>query len=421
MNSAVHPANVSLAFVLDDEPQIGELVCKMLASAGLATRQFVCAATFFAELRLSSPDLIVLDLALAQTDAVEVIQQLEAHEFSGRVLLMSGHDQGTLEEVSRIGQAHGLCMLPSLRKPFRSADLKQRISATPQMAVVPSGTKHSAALVPQTMQVKVDLGQALANNWLEMWYQPKFALGALKVSSAEALARVRHPEHGLIAPSQFLPPVGDPLYHPLSLFIVRQTMAEWAVMADAGLPLKLAVNIPASVLRAPGFVALMRQLTPTDPRFPGAIIEVTEDELIRDSAPIYEIATQLRLQNLWISIDDFGTANASLSRLKDLPFAELKLDRSFVSNCHADPLKRALCQSVVDLAHRFDALACAEGVETEEELHSVRKMGFDLAQGFLFARPMPLAEFLAYVRDRGAVRTVPGSPMDLKNEQRWSA
>jgi hypothetical protein len=94
-----------------------------------------------------------------------------------------------------------------------------------------------------------------------------------------------------------------------------------------------------SVLNAPSFIAFVRALLPTDPRFPGLIIEVTEDEIIRDPQWAREIATQLRLYNVGISIDDFGSAYASLSRLNDLPFNEVKIDRSFVSGCHANKLK----------------------------------------------------------------------------------
>jgi predicted signal transduction protein with EAL and GGDEF domain len=94
-------------------------------------------------------------------------------------------------------------------------------------------------------------------------------------------------------------------------------------------------------------------------------------------------------------VDDFGTAYASLSRLTDLPFVELKLDRSFVSNCASDKLKYALCQTVVDLAHRFQASLCAEGVETADDLRCVTKLGFDSAQGYFLAKPMSSDRLLA--------------------------
>jgi EAL domain-containing protein (putative c-di-GMP-specific phosphodiesterase class I) len=104
--------------------------------------------------------------------------------------------------------------------------------------------------------------------------------------------------------------------------------------------------------------------------------------------------TRLRLHNTTVSIDDFGTAHSSLSRVKDLPFTEIKLDRGFVAGCAADPVKRGLCQTVADLAHRLGASACAEGIETIDDLKCLVSLGFDSGQGYLFAKPMSRADFL---------------------------
>jgi len=143
------------------------------------------------------------------------------------------------------------------------------------------------------------------------------------------------------------------------------------------------------VIISPDFIDLIRRISPTDSRFPGLVLEVTEDEVIRDPQWMREIATQLKLYNIEISIDDFGSAYASLSRLNDLPVAEIKIDRSFVSGCSSNQSRRMLCQTVVDLAHGFGASVCAEGVETAEDLRVLIEMGADEAQGFLFAKPMP--------------------------------
>lgn len=194
-----------------------------------------------------------------------------------------------------------------------------------------------------------------------------------------------------------LPAAGDPLYKPLTLFVVRRAVAAWLAFAQRGRPLKLAINVPASILGAPGFVDFMRNALPAHPEFPGLIVEVTEDEVIRDVAWLHEVATQLRLYDVSISVDDFGSAYASLSRIKDLPFREVKLDKSFVANCAADGRKRGLCQAVCDLAHCFGATACAEGVETVEDLRCLAAIGFDAAQGRIFARPMPAENFLEFV------------------------
>jgi EAL domain-containing protein (putative c-di-GMP-specific phosphodiesterase class I) len=204
----------------------------------------------------------------------------------------------------------------------------------------------------------------------------------------------------MIAPVDLLPPAGDPLYVPLSLFVLRRTMEDWTLFARQGYPLKLAINVPVSVLGGAGFVDEVRRAIPYEKAFPGLIVEITEDEVIADPARIGEIMTQLRLYNTTASIDDFGSAHSSLARLKDLPFSEIKLDRSFVTGCGSDPLKRGLCQTVADLAHRFEASVCAEGIETIEDLRCLVGLGFDSGQGFLFAKPVQRADFLKSLLSR---------------------
>jgi EAL domain-containing protein (putative c-di-GMP-specific phosphodiesterase class I) len=110
--------------------------------------------------------------------------------------------------------------------------------------------------------------------------------------------------------------------------------------------------------------------------------------MVKDATWIHEVSAQLKLLNVSVSIDDFGIAHSSMSRLLELPCTELKLDRSFVSNCVSDPLKHAVCQTIVDLAHRAGNVVCAEGVENPEDLQSVMHMGCDTVQGYIFAKPM---------------------------------
>jgi len=380
------------AFVLDDEARVGALVCKALVMSGVSARQFAEVFQFLAEVKLAAPDLIVLDLALGETDAVEVIRKLEVLKFKGRVLLISGRHEAALADVEQIGRSHGLDMMQSLQKPFRLAEIRARLEA-PAVPARNSATPRSLPAKPAAA-TRVDFAEALRANWLEVWYQPKIDLRSLTICGAEALIRARHPERGIIAPIDLLPPVGDPLHRPLSVFVIRQTMAEWEQFAGHGFPLKLAINVPASILNEPGFVSVVRQMIPSDPEFPGLIIEVTEDEIIRDPEWVREIAAQLQLYKTWLSIDDFGSAYASLSRLKDLPFREIKLDRSLVAGCGLDALKRGLCQTVVDLARRFGASTCAEGVETQEDLRCLTELGFDTVQGYLFAKPMPSNELV---------------------------
>jgi FixJ family two-component response regulator len=158
MDAASDHFDVRLAFVLDDDARLGVALCKMLAGLGIDARSFVDAAAFLSELETGNPDLVFLDLALGQSDAIEVIRQLEARWFKGRVMLISGRDIGTLLEVERIGKDHGLSMLPSLPKPFRMADIKDCLQPSPALQLDdPEGAdgeprRHLKAKVPLRMK-----------------------------------------------------------------------------------------------------------------------------------------------------------------------------------------------------------------------------------------------------------------------------
>jgi EAL domain-containing protein (putative c-di-GMP-specific phosphodiesterase class I) len=328
----------------------------------------------------------VLDLSLGDSDAIEVLRTLAAARFPGDVLLISGHDAVTVEQVQKIGSRRGLKMLEPLRKPFRVEELRSRIG--------PAADRTSPQRTDATLEV------ALQNKWLELWYQPKIDLRTMMVCGAEALIRLRHPREGVLAPASFLPPPGDPLYRPLTDYIVQQSLFDWSSFAGHKMTNRIAVNVPASILQRPDFVANLRRHLPNHPKFPGLIVEITEDEAIADPELAREIAIQLKLYNVHVSIDDFGSGFSSLSRLKELPFVEIKLDRSYVKGCAQDRRKRVMCEAVVQLARRFEITSVAEGVDNEDDLRVLQETGYDVAQGFLFARPMITSDFVDLIVSR---------------------
>jgi EAL domain-containing protein (putative c-di-GMP-specific phosphodiesterase class I)/ActR/RegA family two-component response regulator len=378
------------AFVVDDEAQVRTFVSNVLRSSGFVPHQFTSSAEVEAALPRLTPQLIVLDLSLGDSDAIEVLRNLAAVRFHGDVVLISGHDPATVDEVQKIGEHRGLNMLAPLHKPFRVDELRERI----------------APVIRTAQSNDTSLGTALQNRWLELWYQPKIDLRTMLVCGAEALIRMRHPQHGVMPPSRFLPPPGDPLYRPLTDYIVQQSLSDWTTFSNNKMSNRLAINVPASILQRPDFVANLRRHIPRHPRFPGLIVEITEDEAISDPKLAHEIAVQLKLYNVHVSIDDFGSGYSSLSRLKELPFAEIKLDRSFVRGCAKDRRKRAMCETVVELARRFGIVSVAEGVETEEDLRVISDVGYDVAQGYYFARPLTSNAFVDLVTSRAVSRPV---------------
>ena len=376
----------SHAFVVDDDPQIRSVVAHVLTGAGYIAHQLSGALEVEAALLQWPPAVIVLDLSLGNSDAIEVIRTLSAIQFRGAVILISGRDEMTVAEVQEIGNRRGLSMLPFLAKPFRVEALRERLAA--------------ARDVDDRAPGEVSLEAAIKNNWLELWYQPKIDLRTMLICGAEALIRLRHPKHGILPPADFLPRPNDPLYHALTDYVVRRSLTDWVTFAENRMTSRIAINVPASVLQRPGFVSNLRDYLPKHPKFPGLIVEITEDEAITDPELAREIAVQLKLYDVYVSIDDFGAGYSSLQRLTELPFAEIKLDRSYVQGCAKDERRREICQRVAELAKRFGIVAVAEGVEATDDLQVLIELGYDVAQGYLFAKPMPSQSFVDMVAAR---------------------
>src|ERR1700694_1387589 len=143
-------------YVLDDDPRVRASIFHVLIASGYHALEFSEPPPMLELLKAAPPEVVVLDLALGQSDAVDVIRQLAMQKYQGKLLLISGHDQTMLDEIQRIGERHGLAMLPSLRKPFRASDIKERLVSLPRPPkVIP---------VPDGKRITIDLAEALRKN-----------------------------------------------------------------------------------------------------------------------------------------------------------------------------------------------------------------------------------------------------------------
>ena len=373
------------AFVVDDEGGICKLITMTLAKMGVEAEKFHTAQDAVAALDRRLPAIIFLDVALKRSDAVDVIRGLGEKGYGGIVQLMSGSNVGLLEDVRRVGARHGLNMRPPLSKPFRGEAIRQIIIDT-----------HLAER-PLTV---VSLDEALANNWLELWYQPKIDLRSKTFAGAEGLIRCRHPVHGVLSPQSFLPGASERSHSMLTEQVIVTALRDWDEIAQIDVHLHTAVNTSIGALANLQLPALIREHRPTSEKWPGLILEVTESEVVKDVALMHEISTQLRIYGITFAIDDFGEGFSSFARLRELPFAELKLDRSFVKGSGTDARNAGICQTIINLAHHFGAVAVAEGLEDAPDLQAVHRMGCDLGQGYLLARPMPKNNLIALLRQR---------------------
>ena len=244
----------------------------------------------------------------------------------------------------------------------------------------------------------ISIDEALEQNWLDIWYQPKIDLRHKCLAGAEAIVRIQHPQAGFLWPEDYVDQLDDDGLKKLFERTMLTTLRHWTVFSDAGFNLRLAVKVPAVLLHQLPISALVAEHRPASDKWPGVVLGVTEDQLVRDIASTRKIAEELKTCGVAVAIDDFGAGYSSFSSLRGLPFAELKIHRSFIKNCAADLTNAAICQTAIDLAHRFGSLAVAKGIDTIADLQALIVMGCDFGQGALVAPAMPKDRFLDALR-----------------------
>ncbi len=246
----------------------------------------------------------------------------------------------------------------------------------------------------------IPLGEVLRRDWFELWYQPKIELKTMHLVGAEALVRARHPTRGIVPPALFLPDASDDEMHALTERVILTALGDWESFAECGVPIKLAVNVPVSALVKLPIPQMLSEARPLAESWPGMTLEVTEDQIIYDLDLAKDVADALKELKCDLSVDDFGAGYSSLVRLKQLPFSELKIDRSYVANCNADHFNGGLCETIVELGRRFGLRTVAEGIETTHESHKLQSIGCQIGQGYLFAKPMPKSQLIGLLRRR---------------------
>jgi EAL domain-containing protein (putative c-di-GMP-specific phosphodiesterase class I) len=253
---------------------------------------------------------------------------------------------------------------------------------------------------PQPLGGKATLAEVLRRDWFDLWYQPKIDLRAKRLVGAEALVRARRPDGSLLGPGAFLPGAGEDDMLELTERVILTALRDFEDYAAHGATLKLSVNVPASAFVKLPIAQMLREERPAAGNWPGLILEVTEDEVMHDLKIAQEIADELRALNCSLALDDFGAGYSSLARLRQLPFSELKIDRSYVTDCNSDKVNAGLCETIVELAKRFDLKTVAEGIETTHESHKLQGIGCDIGQGYLFAKPMAKEAFVGLLGRR---------------------
>nr|WP_305888661.1 EAL domain-containing protein [Methylomonas sp. SURF-2] len=246
-----------------------------------------------------------------------------------------------------------------------------------------------------------DLRDALAKEQLQVHYQPIVDVAGGAIVKAEALLRWRHPRRGMVPPDQFISIAEENgLIHDIGDWVFRQavqTAKRWN--ADGRLARQISVNLsPRQFIKGDFYISWLAYLEHNGVPPEHIVIEITEGLLLDDRPDILQIINRLGDAGIQVSLDDFGTGYSAMAYLKKFPIDYLKIDRSFVRDLESDPNDRAIAEAIVVMAHKLGLKTIAEGVETEGQRDLLAAVGCEFVQGYLYAKPMPEAEFLAFAR-----------------------
>jgi EAL domain-containing protein (putative c-di-GMP-specific phosphodiesterase class I) len=383
-------ARAPLCFVVDGDGSMRHFLSLILHGAGVDTEEFADGHGLLAALETRSPDLVFLDVPLESSEAIASVVALGLGGYRGRVQLVSSRGSAVLAHVKNIGEQKRLQMLPVVRKPFDTS-------------VILKILEENKLGQPPAVAGRLDLDEGLSNDWIEFWYQPKIDLRKKQLVGAEAFARARHPQYGVLMPSAFMPGALESSLVALSEKALAHALQAALKFAKLGVNLRMAVNIPVSALAKIDVADIVQTYRPKFEKWPGLIIDVTEEQIVVDLALAHHMTKRLEHLNVKLAIDDFGRGYSSLVRLKNLPFAEVKLDRVFVADCGTDKVNAPLCKTVIDLAHSFGSIAVGIGIEKAADALALVSMGCDYGQGFLLGQPMPEERFISLLRQRANV------------------
>ena len=284
---------------------------------------------------------------------------------------------------------------------LRNADIamyRAKWDGRNRYAVYEDGMQES---VQNRLELEMDLREALEKEEFFLAYQPTIDLSDMSPTGVEALIRWEHPKRGVLQPDTFIPLLEETgLITEVGKWVLDQACSQGAAWRAAGYPITMSVNVSARQLDTDQITADIEAALASSGLEPEALtIEVTETTLMRNADETAARLTALKQLGVRIAIDDFGTGYSSLGHLQRFPVDALKIDRSFISGLSHNQEGETLIRSLVQLGKALSIETFAEGIEQQHELSLLRDEACDSGQGFLFARPLDVAETEVFLRD----------------------
>ena len=340
-------------------------------------------------------DIIISDLDMPGMDGMEFIRHVGAAGVPVSIILASALDRALIGSVETMTTAYGINLLGAMEKPVTPTALQAAIARYSPPPENPAGPK--AGGLTFTLD---EILQGLKRHEFEPYFQPKVTLSNREIKGAEALARWRHPEKGIVPPSAFIKTLEDNgEIDALTLVMLEMAAVCCRSWRHGGLDASVSVNLSltslADVKLAERVTALVNAQN-LDPHH--MVLEITESAAATHLGSALENLSRLRMKGFGLSIDDYGTGYSSMQQLSRIAFTELKIDKTFVHNAPRQQSSRVILESSLEVAKRLNISAVAEGVETQEEWNLLQELGCDLGQGYFVATPMETGEFFQWIK-----------------------
>lgn len=385
--------------VLEDHPFQRSVAVSMLQSLG---RHQVFEASDGAQAlalldEVGTVDIALCDLQMDGMDGLEFLQRVGASGQVKAVIICSSLSADLRRAVHQMVTLLGLDLLGDVGKPMHAQVLAELLGTfvdRPSVVDCPRGTVALAS--------EGAVRQALAEQQLHAWYQPKFNLHTGEVCGVEVLCRWLHPTRGMIAPAQFMPVLERcGLLDDLLFSQLEQALNLHQRARAQGFALNMAFNLQTVQLANPELAnSLKTTLARHAVTGSNLTFELTESGLLEAPATSLETLVRLRMMGCRLSIDDFGAGFSSLQRLCQLPFNEIKLDAEFIRSLEHEPRCRAAISSTLALGETLGMAVVIEGIETDAQRRELLALGCTLGQGYWYARPMAGGDLLHWLQRR---------------------